>query len=192
MSASNVALVPATVGSPPYEFRRFISAETIQAKVARLGEELAGVYRDRDPILVGVLNGCFIFLADLVREMNIPCTVVFLQLSSYRDAMHSGRIDVLKHVEVDLHGRHVLIVEDIVDTGNSLQFLRSHLESCAPASIAMASMFVKESAVRIGRQPEYTGMIIPDDFVVGYGLDYAGQWRHLPDLYVLNKESAQS
>ncbi len=176
------------IGSPPHRFRRFVSAEEIRANVHRLGRELSAKYDGQHPVLIGVLNGCFIFMADLIREMDIHFELAFVQLSSYKRAMASGQIDVLKETEISLTGRHVLIVEDIVDTGNSLKFLRNHLATKEPASLAMVSMFVKEGAARNGIVPEHEGIRIPDDFVVGYGLDFAGQWRQLPDLYVLIKE----
>ncbi len=145
-------------------------------------------YQDKQPVMVGVLNGCFIFMADLVRALNISCEVDFIRISSYRDSMASGHIELLKDLDVDIAGRHVILVEDIVDTGHSLGFLRKHLMDRKPASLVMAAMFVKAGEKAAKSDAEYVGMVIPDEFVVGYGLDYAQQWRHLPDLYVLVNE----
>ncbi|MDD5087886.1 MAG: hypoxanthine phosphoribosyltransferase, partial [bacterium] len=146
-------------------------------------------YNGLDPVFIGVLNGCFMFMADLIREVNIPCEVDFIRLSSYDKNMVSGPIRLVKDVDADITGRHVVIVEDIVDTGKSLEFLRRHLGAMRPASLAMAAMFRKPMAIKAdGDQAEYIGMDIPDLFVVGYGLDYAHRWRQLPDLYARTDE----
>jgi hypoxanthine phosphoribosyltransferase len=175
------------VGTAPYRFGRQIPAEEIHAHCLRLAAELRADYRDKNPILVGVLNGCFIFMADLIRAMNIACEVDFIKVSSYRESMASGDMALLKDVDANLEGRHVIIVEDIVDTGRSVSFLRRHLLSKKPASLVMAAMFVKDRAEATAVRTEYVGLTIPDVFVVGYGLDYAQQWRQLPDLFALVK-----
>ena len=176
------------VGTAPYRFARAISADEIRAHCLRLAAELRAEYRDKNPILIGVLNGCFIFMADLIRAMNIPCEVDFVKLSSYRDSMASGDLTLLKDVDANLEGRHIILVEDIVDSGRSVGFLRRHLLSKKPASLVLTVMFVKERAEAAAAGAEYVGMTIPDMFVVGYGLDYAQQWRQLPDLYALVKD----
>jgi hypoxanthine phosphoribosyltransferase len=176
------------VGTPPYRFRRLIGSSVIQRYVQDLGSRLRLDYYDKNPILIGVLNGCFIFMADLIRYMTIPCEVDFIKLSSYRDGMTSGDIEIKKDVDAHLEGRHVIVVEDIVDTGKSIEFLRSHLLQSKPASIAMVTMFLKPKSMRTNAPIEYVGMELPDDFVVGYGLDFAQQWRHLPDLHVLAED----
>jgi hypoxanthine phosphoribosyltransferase len=176
------------VGAAPYRFRSTVGAEEIRAHYLRLAAQLRQEYRDKNPIFVGVLNGCFIFMADLIRAMNIPCEVDFIKVSSYRDGMSSGELSLLKDVDANLEGRHVIIVEDIVDTGKSIGFLREHLLRKRPASLVMAAMFVKDRPEAVAVGTEYIGMIIPDIFVVGYGLDYAQQWRQLPDLYALVNE----
>lgn len=175
---------PELIGKSPYRFRRFVSGSVIQEHVRELARRIQEQYRDKNPVMVGVLNGAFMFMADLIREMNILCETDFIKLSSYRDQMSSGTIGLTKDVEIDLKGRHVLIVEDIIDTGNSEEYLRRHIMSKQPASLAMVAMFVKPRNSR-ATAVEYAGMQIPDAFVVGYGLDYAQQWRHLPDLYIL-------
>jgi len=173
------------VGTAPYRFRRFIDRAVIRDVVRQMATTLRTEYRDKDPILIGVLNGCFIFMADLVREMNIPCEVDFVKVSSYADSMTSGAVKLIKDVDADIEGRHILLIEDIVDTGKSLGFLRQHLMAKKPASLAMAAMFVKDCPKAEGAEAEYAGIHIPPDFVVGYGLDYAQQWRQLPDLHTL-------
>jgi hypoxanthine phosphoribosyltransferase len=177
------------VGTDPFRFRPLIKQDVIQSHVLALAARLRADYEDKRPVMVGVLNGCFVFMADLVRALNIPCEVDFIRISSYRDTMASGHIELLKDLDVDIAGRHVILVEDIVDTGRSLGFLREYLLGRNPASLVMAAMFVKAGEKAARSTAEYVGMEIPDEFVVGYGLDYAQQWRHLPDLYVLVKES---
>lgn len=176
------------VGTTPYRFESMIGADEIREHYLQLAERLRQDYRDKNPIFIGVLNGCFIFMADLIRSINIPCEVDFIKLSSYRDGMSSGEMSLLKDIDANLEGRHVIIVEDIVDTGKSIGFLRRHILSKKPASLVMAAMFVKERPEAAAVGAEYIGMTIPDIFVVGYGLDYAQQWRQLPDLYALVNE----
>ena len=173
------------VGTSPYRFQMLISRDELRDKVAKVASRLREEYRDKKPIFVGVLNGSFIYMADLIRATSIPCEVDFIKLSSYRDEMTSGKIALLKDVDAKLTGRHVILVEDIVDSGNSLAFLRQHIDSKNPASVVMTAMFIKQCSKAAGAEVEYPGMEIPDEFVVGYGLDYAQQWRQLPDLYAL-------
>ena len=182
---------PEYIGKAPYRFRRFISASVVQEHMREVARRIRDDYHDKTPILIGVLNGAFIFMADLVREMNIPCEVDFIKLSSYRDEMAPGKVQLIKDVDADLTGRHVIIVEDIIDTGNSEEFLRRHIKDKGPVSVVMATMFIKPQRNNGKSVAEYIGMEIPDAFVVGYGLDYAQQWRQLPDLYVLKPDEGQ-
>ena len=176
---------PELVGKAPFRFRRFISRSVILEHRLALAHRLRADYREKNPVVVGVLNGAFMFMADLVREMNIACEMDFIKLSSYRDQMTPTSINLSKDVEIDLRNRHILLVEDIIDTGKSEEFLRRHMQSKLPASLAMVAMFVKSRQTDGASGVEYVGMEIPDEFVVGYGLDHAQQWRQLPDLYVL-------
>jgi hypoxanthine phosphoribosyltransferase len=180
------------VGVAPFRFRRLISSNVIQRYVQDLSRQLCEEYKDKNPILIGVLNGCFIFMADLIRYMNIPCEVDFIKLSSYRDGMTSGDIEIKKEIHAHLEGRHVIVVEDIVDTGKSIEFMRDYILRQNPASMKLVTMFLKPKSVRTNLPIDYVGMELPDDFVVGYGLDYAQQWRQLPDLYVLVEEDRVS
>lgn len=173
------------VGTPPHRFHKLISREVIHEHMLQVAGRLREEYRGKNPVLVGVLNGCFIYMADLIRAMNIPCEVDFIKLSSYGDEMRPGEIALLKDVDADLTDRHVILVEDIVDTGKSLGFLRKHLQDKRPASLVMTAMFVKRCFKAVGAEVEYGGIEIADEFVVGYGLDYAQQWRQLSDLYAL-------
>jgi hypoxanthine phosphoribosyltransferase len=176
------------VGAPPYRFRRLISNSIIQRYVQDLSLRLREDYKDKNPIFIGVLNGCFIFMADLIRQINIPCEVDFIKISSYRDGMASGDIEIRKDINANLEGRHVIVVEDIVDTGKSIEFMRELILKHNPASLVMVTMFLKPKSIRTTIPIDYVGLELPDDFVVGYGLDYAQQWRQLPDLHVLVEE----
>ena len=127
------------------------------------------------------------YMADIVRATNLPCTVDFIKLSSYGDGIESGRIKLIKDIDMDIKDRHVIIVDDIVDTGNSWDFLRGFLMVRHPASLAMAACFRKPKSVNSGVEVDFISIDLPDEFVIGYGLDYAGAGRHLPDLYVLDE-----
>jgi hypoxanthine phosphoribosyltransferase len=176
---------PEVVGVPPYRFRRLIPASAIHDALCVIAARLRADYDGKRPILIGVLNGCFVFMADLIREMNISCEVDFIKISSYEDAMSPSTVRLVKDVSANITGRHVILVEDIVDTGKSLEFLRTHLQANNPASLVMAAMFNKDCPKMAGAYAEYVAMDIPNKFVVGYGLDYAQEWRHLPDLHAL-------
>ncbi|MBU0690319.1 hypoxanthine phosphoribosyltransferase [bacterium] len=176
------------VGEPPYQFVKYLDRSVIREHVRALAARMANDFRDKNPVFVGVLRGCFVFMADLVREVNIPCEIDFIKISSYGNGMRAGRIEMKKEVGVDLRDRHVILVDDIVDTGNSWDFLRNHLLEKRPASVTMASMFRKPEAIQSNIPVDYVGMDLPNEFVVGYGLDHAGQWRQLPDLYILKNE----
>lgn len=172
-------------GNARYRMEKLCSAEEIRRRIDALAARLRADYADKNPVLIGILKGCFIFMSDLVRAMAIPCEMDFLKLSSYGDRMTAGQISLLKDVDIPLADRHVILVEDIVDTGKSLAFLLEHLRARRPASLEMAAMFVKPRPQTAAAEAKYVGMTIPDQFVIGYGLDYAQQWRHLPDLYAL-------
>jgi hypoxanthine phosphoribosyltransferase len=173
------------IGTPPYEFEKYLDRSVIQSHVRALAKRIAVDFRDKQPVFVGVLRGCFVFMADLVREINIPCEIDFIKISSYGNGMSAGNIVLKKDIDVDLHGRHVILVDDIVDTGNSWDYLRNHLMAKGPVSVTMASMFRKPEAIKSHIPVDYIGMDLPNEFVVGYGLDHAEQWRQLPDLYIL-------
>ncbi|MFT4605857.1 MAG: hypoxanthine phosphoribosyltransferase, partial [Rhodothermales bacterium] len=139
------------------------------------------------PILVGVLNGAFIFLADLMRALSIECEVDFLKLSSYGAAkISSGRVHELKSLDADIEGRHVILVEDIVDTGLSMEFLQKKMQEFKPASVRTAVLLHKKAATRIPLDLDYVCFEIDNLFVVGYGLDYAQVGRQLADIYILD------
>jgi len=163
-----------------------LTGEQIQARVAELGAALARDYADRDPVLVSVLKGSIIFLADLVREMQIPLSVDLMEVSSYGASTESsGQVRILKDLSNAIEGRHVLVVEDIIDTGLTLNYLLRYLGDKSPASISIVCLLDKP-ARRLAEIPiDYRGFTIPDRFVIGYGLDYDERYRNLPYIGVL-------
>lgn len=161
--------------------RELIPADAIQQRVRELGDELAGHYGDRKPLLVGVLNGAVIFMADLVRNMPIAVDFEFMAVSSYGMSTEtSGVVRILKDLGTDIAGREVLIVEDIIDSGLTVQYLRRLLAERSPADVKVVTLLRKEKQDAHDVQVDYVGFDIPDEFVVGYGLDYAGRFRNLP------------
>ncbi len=170
-------------------FRRYLSADRIQERVAEMGRTIARDYADTTPILVSVLNGAFMFTADLMRALDIDCEIDFIKLSSYGDAkVSSGEVHELKSVDADLEGRDVLIVEDIVDTGLSMEFMKGRLQEYNPASLRVATLLHKPTATQPDLTLDYVGFRIPDLFVIGYGLDYGQLARNLGDIYILDED----
>jgi hypoxanthine phosphoribosyltransferase len=170
-------------------FRRYLSADRIQERVAEMGRTIARDYADTTPILVSVLNGAFMFTADLMRALDIDCEIDFIKLSSYGAAkVSSGEVHELKSVDADLEGRDVLIVEDIVDTGLSMEFMKERLREYNPASLRAATLLHKPRATEPELRLDYVGFRIPDLFVIGYGLDYGQLARNLSDIYILDEE----
>ena len=170
--------------------RILLTEEQIQAKVAELGKLLSEEYRDKNPIVVGVLKGVVIFYADMIRAMDIPCQMDFMCISSYRGTESVGRPVISKDLSSDIRGRHVLILEDIFDTGNSLQFVVEQLLAREPASLKICTLLDKPERRKPGItvKADYAGFTIPNEFVVGYGLDFNEGYRNLPYVGILKPE----
>jgi hypoxanthine phosphoribosyltransferase len=168
-----------------------ITEEQLQARIRELGEELTKEYADKDPIVVGVLKGVVVFYADMVRQLKIPCQMDFMCISSYSGTSTTGNMIVRKDVSADIKGRHVLILEDIFDTGNSLDFVVKHLQSKEPASLKICTLLDKPERRKAGitLQCDWTGFVVPNEFVVGYGLDFNEHFRNLPYVGVLKPEA---
>ena len=169
-----------------------LSEEEIQNKVAQLAEELSREYAGKTPIFVGVLKGVVLFFSDMVKRITIPCQIDFMCIQSYKGTESSG-IQVQKDISADIEGRHVVILEDIFDTGNSLEFVYNYLLDKKPASLKICTLLDKPERRRPGVtvKPEYVGFTIPNEFVVGYGLDFNEQYRNLPFVGVLKPEAYQ-
>lgn len=165
----------------------------IQARIAELGEVLTAEYRDKNPIVIGVLKGVVPFYADMIRKIAVPCEMEFMWISSYEGTDSTGSITLKRDIGTDIKGRHVLILEDIFDTGNSLTFIHDHLMKKEPASLKICTLLDKPSRRKPGvtLQADYVGFTIPNEFVVGYGLDYNEQYRNLPYIGILKPEVYQ-
>ncbi len=164
-----------------------ITEDEIQAKVRELGQLLTKEYAGKDPVIVGVLKGVVMFYADLVRQIKVPCQMDFMTISSYKGTESSGTMIVHQDLRTDIKGRHVLILEDIFDTGSSLDFTYDHLMAREPASIKICTLLDKPARRKPGitLKADYVGFTIEDRFVVGYGLDYDEKYRNLPYVGVL-------
>jgi len=164
-----------------------LTEEEIHAKIAELARQIEKDYADREILLVGVLRGAVMVMADLARELTIPLEMDWMAVSSYGSGTQSsGVVRILKDLDSDLHGRNVLIVEDIIDSGLTLSWLRSNLESRGAASVEICALLRKPDAAKVAVDVKYVGFEIPSAFVVGYGLDYAERYRNLPYVAVLN------
>ena len=166
-----------------------IPKEEIAQRLTELAAEIRRDYKDKNPLLIGVLKGSFVFLSDLMRSMNIPVEVDFVRLSSYGAGKeNSGKIKLVKDVETPIKGRHVLVVEDIIDRGLTVRFLLDYLSFRKPSSLKLCALFDKPSRRKVEVPIDYVGFTIPDAFVVGYGLDLDEKFRYLPDLCILEEQ----
>jgi hypoxanthine phosphoribosyltransferase len=166
-----------------------ISSEEIQEKVREIGGRITQDYEGERLLLVGVLRGAVVVMGDLMRCIDLPCEIDFMDISSYGSgSSSSGVVRILKDLDEDISGRHVLIVEDIIDTGLTLSYLRRSLLARKPASLETFALLTKPSRRSVEFDVKYLGFEVPDEFVVGYGLDYAGSYRNLPDICVLKEE----
>ncbi len=168
------------------KFRVLLSKKSILDRIEEMGREIAERYCDKQPIFIGVLNGGFIFMADLIRCVEIDLEIDFIRISSYGNNKSScGKIELEKDINADIRDRHIIIVEDIIDTGLSIQYLRQRFRSYKPASLAVATLLYKKEKAETDVGIDYVGFTIPDHYVVGYGLDYKQILRNLPAVYVL-------
>ena len=168
--------------------RELISADQIAHRVQEIGAEISRKYEGRVPIFVGILNGSFIFMADLLREVSIECEVDFIKLSSYEGKTSSGTLHLRKDISSDVNGRDVIIVEDIVDSGLTINFLKSRIEDAGPSSVAVVSLLFKREVAELNFDLDYVGFEIPADYVVGYGLDMDQKKRNLKGIFSIEDE----
>ena len=168
--------------------RVLISREEIERHVAEIGRKISEDYAGKDPIFVGVLKGCFIFMADLMRHVSIDCSMDFMAVSSYNGTNSTGAVKINKDLSQDVGGRHLILVEDILDSGVTLNYLKNYLQVRAPASISIATLLDKPARRRADIHADYSCFEVPDAFVVGYGLDYNERYRNLPYIGVLKPE----
>ena len=166
-----------------------LTREQIQTRVEELGKEITDKFKGQEPLFIGVLNGSFVFMADLVRCVELKSSVDFMAVSSYGNGTSSsGAVKIMKDLNEDISGKHVIIVEDILDSGVTLNYLCGYLENRKPASITLVTLLDKPARRRAPIKADFSGFQVPDEFVVGYGLDYAEKYRNLPYIGVLKPE----
>ncbi len=166
-----------------------IEEDTLRRRIADLGDEISSYYEGRDLLLIGVLKGAVFFMADLMRHLTVPCEIDFMAISSYgAQTDSSGVVRILKDLDINIEGRHVLVVEDIIDSGLTLSYLMRNLESREPASLEVCALLTKPARREIDVPVRWIGFEIPNRFVIGYGLDFAERYRNLPYVGVLSEE----
>ncbi|MGD8781454.1 MAG: hypoxanthine phosphoribosyltransferase [Ignavibacteria bacterium] len=169
-------------------FKILLTEDEIQKRVKEIADDLTEKYKTKLPILIGILNGSFMFLSDLVKKMDIKCEIDFFKLSSYGDSkISSGQVKMLKELNADVKDRHLILVEDIVDSGLSMKYICELLGRYEPASISIVSLLYKPNCIKYDVKIDYIGFEIEDKFVIGYGLDYAQKYRNLKSIYVLSE-----
>ena len=166
---------------------KIIDEVSIQKRVKEIAIKLTSKFKDKKPIFIGVLNGSFIFISDLVRNLNINCEIDFIKVSSYKGQNTTGTVKLLKDISADITNRDVVIVEDIIDSGLTIEFLVKRLKGASPKSISIVTLLLKPDIARLSLPIDIIGFEIAPDFVVGYGLDYDQDLRHLPEIYRLDK-----
>lgn len=165
------------------EFDLFLSHEEIEKRVKELSEELDEQYKDRKPLFITILNGAFIFAADLMKHSNIQSEISFVKLASYVNTQSSGEVNQLIGLVENIYNRHIVILEDIVDTGYTIQNINETLNNRGAKSIEICSLLVKPDSIKVDHKVKFVGFDIPNDFVIGYGMDYEGFGRNLKDIY---------
>ncbi len=170
-------------------FVPFIEEEKLQKRIKELGDEISRDYKGKTPVFIGVLNGAFLFLSDLVKNVDVDCEIDFFKLSSYGDAkISSGKVTLVKELNCEVDGRDIIIVEDIVDSGLSIKFIEEHIAQYHPSSMKVVSLLVKPKSLKYKVKIDYIGFDIPSKFVIGYGLDYAQKYRNLRSIFILEND----
>jgi hypoxanthine phosphoribosyltransferase len=168
------------------DIRVLITADQIQERVDQIAAEIVATYQGKPITIVGVLTGCLVFLADLIRRLDLPLRIALVQASSYRgSATVPGTLHVLDELLPDLRGRHILLLDDILDSGQTLRYLLDYLNGLETASVRVAVLLCKKGRQKVELEPDFCGFTIPDEFVIGYGLDFNDEYRHLPYIGVL-------
>ncbi|MCW9066356.1 MAG: hypoxanthine phosphoribosyltransferase [Ignavibacteriaceae bacterium] len=171
------------------EFVPLLTEEQIQNRIKELAEQISSDYKSSVPVFIGVLNGSFLFMSDLIRYLTINCEIDFFKLSSYGDAkISSGNVKLLKELNCEVNDRDIVIVEDIVDTGLSIKYIEELFAEKSPNSMKVVSLLVKPGSLKYDVKIDYIGFKIPNKFVIGYGLDFAQKYRNLRGIYILNEK----
>ena len=164
----------------------FISKEELHSRVSDIGNELSEKFKDKVPILIGILNGSFMFMADLMRALTIDCEMDFIKLHSYSGDQSTGKVRLIKDISADITDRHVILVEDIIDSGLTIKFIRDRLSEASPKSLSIVTLLLKPELAKLNFEVDIIGFEIPPDFVVGYGLDFDQKLRHLDSIFRLD------
>ncbi|MBR9977048.1 MAG: hypoxanthine phosphoribosyltransferase [Bacteroidetes bacterium] len=179
--------IPQTIEIRGDRFVPYLPVHRLQRRISELAAEISRDAHEQTPIFICVLNGAFMFFADLVRQIDVDCEVDFLKLSSYGERkISSGEVELIKDLNCEVEGRHIFLVEDIVDTGNSIDFMKKWIGKKNPASIKIVTLLHKPTNTKISNELDYVGFEIPPRFVIGFGLDYAQKARNLPAIYILD------
>ena len=163
----------------------YIGKDKIQKRIKVISKQLSNIYKDKNPIFIGVLNGSFIFLSDLVRQCDFDCQIDFIQVKSYSGEKSSGKVDLIKDINLDLNGRSVILVEDIIDSGLSIKFLREHILSYNPKDFIIVSLLSKKMNYNLKFNIDIIGFEIDSKFIIGYGLDLDQRYRNLNELFII-------
>lgn len=170
----------------PSYFDKLFSAEEIDLRVEELAAEINRDYAQRQIHLVGVMRGATVFMADLVRKLDVPVTYDYIAVSSYEGTASTGVVKMVKDLDENVESRHIIVVEDIIDSGLTLNYIKANLQSRKPASLALCTLLDRPPRRKVSLALDYIGFVIPDKFVVGYGLDFEQKWRQLPDIWAIN------
>ncbi|MDP6611838.1 MAG: hypoxanthine phosphoribosyltransferase [Candidatus Marinimicrobia bacterium] len=173
------------MAEPRENLNELISEAAVNKRVKEIAADISQKYNDETPILIGILNGSFIFCADLMRAMDIDCEIDFIKVSSYTGTESKGTVRLRKDISADITNRHVIIVEDIIDSGLTIKFIRDRMQEAGPKSVAIVTLLLKPDIAKLDFDIEWVGFEIPPDFVVGYGLDYDQKLRNLKGVYCL-------
>ena len=171
-----------------YELSLVISDKDIQNRINEIGRELSVKFKDEVPIFIGILNGSFIFMADLIRALDIDCEIDFIKLASYKGSESTGTVRLLKDISAEITNRHIVIVEDIIDSGLTIKFIKDRMQDASPASLTIVTLLLKPDVANLEFPIDVIGFEIAPEFVVGYGLDYDQKMRHLPAIYRIEKD----
>ncbi len=171
----------------PKNLKKIIDSAAIKNKVKELGYMISADFRDLNPVLIGVLNGCYIFLGDLTRNLEIIHEIDFIKISSYRNGSTNDEVKLVHDITMDISGRDILIIEDIVDTGNSINYLKKHFDKYGANSIKTCAIVYRKNKNGPVNEIEYKGFEIDDGFLIGYGMDYSGWGRNLKDIYIIEE-----
>ena len=171
-----------------YELSLVISDKDIQNRINEIGRELSVKFKDKVPIFIGILNGSFIFMADLIRALDIDCEMDFIKLASYKGSQSTDTVRLLKDISAEITNRHIVIVEDIIDSGLTIKFIKDRMQDASPASLTIVTLLLKPDVANLEFPIDVIGFEIAPEFVVGYGLDYDQKMRHLPAIYRIEKD----